>query len=79
MASVPEGTHADALTRDEITPAVHYLRFPFEPAQVSAFAGGPVALAIRHPEYQHRVELADATREALIGDLEGRTEPLPLG
>ncbi|HVX23595.1 MAG TPA: DUF3501 family protein [Acidimicrobiales bacterium] len=78
VPSIPEGTHADALTREEITPAVHYLRFPFTPAQVAAFGAGPVALSVRHPEYRHRTALADGTREVLLGDLEGRTEPLPL-
>jgi hypothetical protein len=78
VPSVPEATHADALTREAVTPAVHYLRFPFAPAQVATFADGPVVLAVAHPEYRHEVELADGTRAALLGDLEGRTEPLHL-
>jgi len=77
VLSVPEATHGEALTRDSITPAVHYLRFPFPEAVVGRFATGPVALVVRHPEYQARTELSEATRLELLADLEGRTEPLP--
>ena len=76
VASVPEASHAEALTREAITPAVHYLRFPFTPAQVRAFAAGPVALTARHPRYEARADLSADTRAELLGDLEGRTEPL---
>jgi hypothetical protein len=76
---VPEEAHAEALTREAVTAAVHYLRFPFTGDQVGRFATGSPALVARHDEYQARTELAPATRAALLGDLEGRTEPLPLG
>jgi hypothetical protein len=79
VASVPEATHAEALTREEVTPAVHYLRFPFTGAEVARFAAGPVALAVRHPAYEARTELAEETRQELLADLEGRTVPLALG
>lgn len=75
--SVPEATHAEALTRESVTPAVHYVRFPFREDQVALLAAGPVALAIRHPEYGHRTELSEATRAQLLGDLQGRTAPAP--
>jgi hypothetical protein len=78
VASVPEATHADALTREQVTPAVHYLRFPFSSGEVRRFAAGPVALAVRHPAYEARTELAPETREELLADLEGQTEPLPI-
>ena len=38
VASVPEAAHAAALTRETVTPAVHYVRFGFTEAQVAAFA-----------------------------------------
>ena len=79
VVSVPEGDHADALTREEVTPAVHYLRFPFGPGQVDRFADGPVHIAVRHPAYDAVSALGPATREALLGDLRGTTEPLALG
>jgi hypothetical protein len=78
VLSMPEAAHGEALTRDAVTPAVHYLRFPFTEAEVARFAAGPVALAVHHPEYQARTVLDEATRLELLADLEGRTEPLDL-
>ncbi len=63
--------HAKQLTRDEITASVHYVHWTLDPAQVAAFAEGPVTLAIVHPEYQHGVELAPETRAELLADLQG--------
>ncbi|MGH9088548.1 MAG: DUF3501 family protein [Acidimicrobiales bacterium] len=77
VRSVPEAGHAEALTREAVTPAVHYLRFPFAEEQVVLLATGPAALAVRHPDYEHRTELSEATRRQLVADLQGRTEPLP--
>jgi phage baseplate assembly protein W len=79
VVSVPEDRHAEALTRETVTPAVHYVRFRFPAAEVAAFAAGPVALAVTHPAYEARTELSAVTQEELLADLEGRTEPLPLG
>ena len=78
--SVPEAEHAAALVRETITPAVHYLRFGFTPAQVEDFASAAeVALVADHPEYQARTVLAADVREELLGDLRGTTKPLPIG
>ena len=77
--SEPEASHAESLTRETVTPAVHYLRFPVDEAAVRRFAAEPVALAVHHPEYEARTPLDDAVRTELFADLEGRTEPLPLG
>ncbi|MHB1584771.1 MAG: DUF3501 family protein [Acidimicrobiales bacterium] len=79
VTSEPEASHAEALTRESVTPAVHYLRFSVTAAQVAALTAGPAALAARHPEYQAEVVLDDDTRGALVADLEGRTELLALG
>jgi hypothetical protein len=80
VPSAPEETHAAALVRDTITPAVHYVRFSFTPAQVAAFAAlDEVALVARHPEYEERTVLSDPVREELLGDLRGTTKPLPIG
>ena len=80
VPSVPEAEHAAALVREAVTPAVHYLRFAFSPAQVATFAGpGEVALVADHPEYQARTVLPDPVREELLGDLRGTTKPLPIG
>jgi hypothetical protein len=80
VPSVPEEAHAAALVRDTITPAVHYIRFVFTPAQVGAFAGlEEVALVACHPEYEERTVLPDPVRQELLGDLRGTTKPLPIG
>ncbi len=80
VPSVPEEAHAAALVRETITPAVHYVRFAFTPAQVAAFADlDEVALVARHPAYEERTVLPDEVRQELLGDLRGTTKPLPIG
>jgi len=75
----PRAQHAAALTRDTVTPAVHYLRFPFTWAQVAAFQGATeVALVSTHPAYEASTVLAPDVRNELLGDLLGTTKPLPL-
>jgi hypothetical protein len=79
VLSVPEADHAAALSREEITPAVHYLRFPFGEGQVEAFrTASEVALVSVHPAYPARSVLAPAVREELLGDLLGTTKPLSI-
>jgi hypothetical protein len=80
VPSVPEEAHAAALVRETVTPAVHYVRFAFTPAQVTAFADlEEVALVARHPAYEERTVLPDPVRQELLGDLRGTTKPLPIG
>jgi hypothetical protein len=79
VRSLPEAAHAEALTREEITAAVHYVRFAFDAAARDALAGdGPALLAARHPEYQESTVLSPETRAELVADLDGRTERLAL-
>jgi len=66
-----DADHEKQLTREEITASVHYVGFSLTPAQIEAFATGPVALAITHPAYEHALELTEATRRELLGDLRG--------
>jgi len=56
--------------------AVHYVRFPFTPAQAAALADTrkPAWLAIEHPAYRHRTELSEVVRRELAADLQA---PLP--
>ncbi len=75
----PAAEHAEALTRDEVTAAVHYLRLSLTPAQVDAAAASPLVLGVDHPDYQHQAVLSDETKAELLGDLRGETEPLALG
>lgn len=63
--------HLRQLTRAEITASVHYVHFDLDPDEVAAFEAGPVTLAVTHPAYQHEVELGEATRAELLGDLRG--------
>jgi hypothetical protein len=63
--------HAAHLTREEVTAAVHFVRFEFTPAQMDQFRTGAVTVAIDHPAYQERAVLADRTRDALLEDLLG--------
>jgi hypothetical protein len=79
VSSAPEADHAAALTRETITPAVHYLRFPFSDAEVAAFAQAEeVAVVSTHPAYEQSTALGPEVREELVGDLHGTTKPLPI-
>lgn len=69
--SIPEVGHAEQLTREDVTAAVHYVRFSLTPVQVEAFASGPVWLASDHPAYQVEAELPSETRKELSTDLRG--------
>lgn len=55
---------------DGKTSAVHFLHFPFTPAQVAAFrdGGAPARLEIDHPHYGHSATLNPAMRAALAED-----------
>ena len=80
VGSVPETEHAAALTRESVTPAVHYLRFPFTEDQVAGFGdASEVALVATHPAYEAHTVLPPAVREELLGDLLGTTKRLPIG
>ena len=71
VPSVPEAAHDAQLTREAITASVHYVHFQLTPAQVDAFAAGPVTLAVTHPAYEQAIELAPDTIEELVSDLRG--------
>lgn len=71
VGCVPEESHDQQLTPDEITASVHYIRFELTPRQVEKFASGPVTLRAVHPEYREEVGLADETHAELLADLRG--------
>jgi hypothetical protein len=80
VSGLPEVQHAAALTRESVTPAVHYLRFPFTEDEVGRFRDAPeVALVATHPAYEARTVLPPAVREELLGDLSGTTKRLAIG
>lgn len=72
VRGVPEGD-VERTKSDGKTSSVHFVHFPFTPAQVAKFkAGGTqVILGFDHPEYGHMAMLSDATRAALAGDFAG--------
>lgn len=69
VRAVVDEQHEEGLTRENVTAAVHYLRFEFSEQAVEAFAAGPVQIRIDHPNYLEAVELGDATHEELLSDL----------
>jgi len=58
----------ERLTRDDVTAAVHFLRFRLGPAAAS-IATGPVTLAITHPDYSAETVLDAEQHGELIADL----------
>lgn len=65
----PEEQHAEQLTRETVTAAVHYVRWALTPEQVDAFAAGPVDVAVDHPAYRHETRLGPETVAELLTDL----------
>lgn len=65
----PDEDHQEQLTRDDITSAVHYLRFEVGSENRDAFLAGPVELAITHPAYLESTLLSDGVRAELAADL----------
>lgn len=70
VGAIVDEEHEALLTREEITASVHYLRWELTPAQVTAFAAGPVAVVVDHPNLQVSTELGPDTTQELLNDLE---------
>ena len=71
VTCTPDPDHEKQLTRDEITSAVHYVRWHLTPDEIEAFAAGPVSLVFTHPNYPYELELAPETHAELLADLRG--------
>jgi hypothetical protein len=71
VTCTPDPDHEKQLTRDEITSAVHYVRWHLTSDQIEAFAAGPVSLVFTHPNYGYELELAPETHAELLADLRG--------
>ncbi len=69
VPSTPDEEHQEQLTREDITSAVHYLRFEVGTQHHDAFLRGPVELVVTHPAYREQVELSDGLRRELATDL----------
>lgn len=66
---ITDEAHAEQLTRDYITAAVHYIRFEFTPQQVELFATGGAHLVCDHPAYSQSADLSAVTIAELLTDL----------
>ena len=61
--------HAEGLTRETVTAAVHYVRFAFTSTQIEQFAKGGVQLRCDLSNYLEAIELPDFTVTELLTDL----------
>jgi hypothetical protein len=61
------------LTREDTTPAVHFLKFHFATEQVPTFASGAARIVVDHPEYAYDVALTNEQHDALVADLHDLT------
>ena len=61
------------LTRDDITAAVHFLKFRFSSSDVEMFASGPVHIVVDHPDYDQDVLLTPEQHAQLLSDLRDRS------
>jgi hypothetical protein len=69
VTAITEEGHAETLTRDNVTAAVHYIRFVFTPHQVEAFASGDVEILCVHPAYIEVANLPQFVIDELLTDL----------
>ena len=69
VAPVTDEQHDATLTRENVTAAVHYIRFEFGADDLAAFGEGPVQLLCTHPNYLEVAELAPFTVAELAADL----------
>jgi hypothetical protein len=69
VRGIVDEQHAEGLTRETITAAVHYVRFAFSPEQVEIFAKGGVQLRCDLSNYLEVIELPDFTVAELLTDL----------
>ncbi|MFM7081394.1 MAG: DUF3501 family protein [Actinomycetota bacterium] len=65
--------HAEGLTRETVTAAVHYVRFAFTSTQIEQFAKGGVQLRCDLSNYLEAIELPDFTVTELLTDLRDDT------
>lgn len=70
VKAIVEESHAEQLTRENVTAAVHYIRFEFSPQQISEFSKGNVQLISTLQSYIEVTELADYTVSELLTDLQ---------
>ena len=72
VRGIVDADHESQLTRDDVTAAVHYVKFTLDgPAQVR-FATEATLLFADHPAYQYETLLIAATKHSLVADWSDR-------
>jgi hypothetical protein len=66
---VVDDDHDKQLVREDVTAAVHYVRWELTPEQVEDFGRGTVSLIADHPDYSAALDLDDITHAELLDDL----------
>ena len=61
VRSITEEAHAEQLTRDYVTAAVHYIRFELTSEQIEKFALGGAEIVSHHSTYHHSLILQSTT------------------
>ena len=74
VAAEPIEDEVARTAEDGKTSSIHFLRFPFPPAEAAQFRtpGARVVLGIEHPAYGHLAVVPEETRAALADDLDER-------
>ena len=74
VAAEPIEDEVARTSEDGKTSSIHFLRFPFPPAEAAQFRtpGTRVVLGIEHPAYGHLAVMPEETRVALADDLDER-------
>ena len=74
VAAEPIEDEVARTSEDGKTSSIHFLRFPFPPAEAAQFRtpGTRVVLGIEHPAYGHLAVMPEETRTALADDLDER-------
>jgi len=62
----------DRTTAEGKASSIHFLHFPFTPAQIDAFRvpGAEIVISIGHPGYRHMAVIPEAVRAALSADFD---------
>lgn len=66
--SYPEQSHGAQLTRADITPSVHYLKFDLGDQAAADFVSSPITLKVAHENYEASVEITEELKRSLAGD-----------
>ncbi len=66
--SYPEADHAAQLTRADITPSVHYLKFDLDIQTPETFINSPISVRVAHENYEASAYLSEELKRSLTMD-----------